>query len=278
MRLAIYAHYADHSEVARHVVYYLERLRELKFDICFVSNSVLSPASEAGLRKLCDRVIVRKNTGFDFCMWQRGMAEYDLLQYEELLLTNSSIIGPLQPLAVLWQNPELGDCDFWGLTDNDDLKLHLSSYFLVFRQRALHSERFREFWRAVLPFKSKWQIVFSYELGLSEWMEAGGFTWRAAFPIKQMLKTHRSQCGFWGMCRDRALILKYLYRNREWPPQNTTLVYPEVLLECGMPFLKASLLHQKSMRISPAAAFSLLEKFRLPKDILVELRQRYSGG
>ncbi|MGA2243454.1 MAG: rhamnan synthesis F family protein [Verrucomicrobiota bacterium] len=256
----------------------MQHLAELGFEVCFVSNSELSPESVGRLKQSCARVIVRENTGLDFGMWQRGLAEYDPAQLGELLLTNSSIIGPLQPLGALWQNQAGADCDFWGLTDNDEFKPHLSSYFLVFRQPVLHSARFRDFWRTILPYQNKFQVVFSYELGLSNWLEEGGFRWRAAFPQQQVIAAHRSGRGFWGRCLDRCQALSHLHRNRELPPRNTTLVYPDVLLQHGMPFLKVSLLQQSSLRITPPAAFSLLEKFNLPPEILQELRRTFPAS
>jgi len=274
-RLAIYAHYSFSPEVAGHVLFCLRHIAELGFQICFVSNSEISPAGKVSLGKNCERVIVRENSGLDFAMWLCGMAEYDLLQFDELLLTNSSIIGPLQPLAPLWQSPALAGCDFWGLTDNDEFKPHLSSYFLVFRQRVLHSERFREFWRTVLPYKKKWQVIFSYELGLSDWLEEGGFQWRAVFPQKDIIEACHSSRGFWKRGWDRWLALGYLLNNRRPPPRSTTLVYPDILLQHGMPFLKVMLLHQKSRRITPAMAFSFLKKSVLPAEVFEELRRTY---
>lgn len=274
-RLAIYAHYSPSPQVAGYVRYCLERIAALGFEVCFVSNSELSADSVAALKQTCARVIVRENTGLDFCMWQRGLAEYDRLQFDELLLTNSSIIGPLQPLGAVWQSLAVAGCDFWGLTDNDEFKPHLSSYFLVFRQPVLHSDRFRDFWRTVLPYRNKAQVIYSYELGLSDWLVEGGFRWRAAFPQKEIIAAYRAERGWAGRCGDRYRALRHLGRNRELPPRNTTTVYPDLLLQRGMPFLKVSLLHQPSLRLTPAAAFALLEKSALPPEIVRELHGTY---
>jgi rhamnosyltransferase len=268
MRLAIYAHHGGSPQIAGYVLFHLQHIAELGFQICFVSNSEISPASEEMLKKFCDRVMVRENTGYDFSMWQRGMAEYDLLQFDELLLTNSSIIGPLKPLAPLWQHPAVADCDFWGLTDNDEFKPHLSSYFLVFRKRVLHSERFRDFWRAVLPYKNKWQVIFSYELGVTGWLEEGGFKWKAVFAQERMWSLFLRQRSFTKKIRDWFL-------NRGLPGRNTTALLPDLLLQCGMPFLKTGLLRQGSSRISPQTAFEFLEESSLPSEILDELRQEF---
>lgn len=269
MRLAIYAHYGSSPQVAGHVLFYLRQIAELGFQICFVSNSGISSTSETALEKICGRIIVRENTGLDFAMWQRGLAEYDLLQFEELLLTNSSIIGPLQPLAPLWQNPAITECDFWGLTDNDELGWHLQSYFLVFRKTVLHSARFADFWRSVLPYKNKSQVIFSYEIGLTGWLEEGGFSGKAIFPVQQIVSSYCGRRSFWQRCRDY-----YLYLNHQ-ASRNTPVIYPDLLLQGGMPFLKTALLNKSRSSMSPPAAYSILEKFGMPGAILEELRRDF---
>jgi lipopolysaccharide biosynthesis protein len=277
-RLAIYAHYSASPEAAGRVLFCLRGIAGLGFRICFVSNSELSAGSRTALATICERIIVRENTGLDFCMWQRGLDEYDPAQLDELLLTNSSIIGPLQPLASVWQSPAVADGDFWGLTDNDEFTPHLSSYFLVFRKPVLVSGRFREFWRTVLPYRHKAQVIFSYELGLSNWLAEGGFRWRAAFPQSGIIAAYRARRGLWGRCADRLRALNHVRRNRELPPRNVTTVYPDVLLQRGMPFLKVSLLHQPSLRFTPAEAFALLEQSALPPELVAELRRTYPVG
>lgn len=270
MRLAIYAHYGRSPQVAGHVLFYLQHLAQLGLQVCFVSNSEISPASETVLKKICERVIVRENTGVDFAMWQRGMADYDLLQLDELLLTNSSIIGPLQPLAPLWQNPAVADCDFWGLTDNNEFNRHLQSYFLVFRKRVLHSQRFADFWRSVLPYKNKWQMIYGYELGLTNWLEEGGFRGKSIFAWETILSSYRNGRSFWKKGYDY-----YLFRTRRGLVRNVSVFLPDMLLQQGMPFLKAALLNDSPSRIQPPAAFSLLEKSGLPAEILEELRRDF---
>ena len=252
MRLAIYAHYGSSPQVAGHVWYYLEQIIALGFQLCFVSNSEISPASEAALKKICERVIVRENTGLDFSMWQRGLAEYDLSKFEELLLTNSSIIGPLAPLAPLWQNPALADCDFWGLTDSTEISYHLQSYFLVFRQSVIRSPCFVEFWRAVLPYREKLQIIRSYEAGLTCWFEEAGFKWKAIFPQAEIWPQFKQGRGF-----VRGTLDFLLQRNQT--PLNTTLFAPDVLLQHGMPFVKASLLNNIFSPSNARKAFAWLK-------------------
>jgi rhamnosyltransferase len=264
-RLAVYAHFGESAKVARYVSYFLKEVRSLGFEICFVSNSPISIESQSEISTLSQKIIQRENTGYDFSMWQAGLSEYDLSKVEELLLTNSSIVGPLQPLAQLWQNSSLKECDFWGLTDNDELGLHLQSYFMVFRRQVILSACFMDFWRSVLPLKDKQQVIQNYEIGLTSRLEENGFKWKAVFAQERM----------WSLFLSRRSFVKKIgdcYYNRGLPGRNTTTLLPDLLLESGMPFLKAALLREAPCQVSPKIAFELLEASNLPVEILEELR------
>ena len=271
MRIAIYAHFGTSAVVARHVLYHAQQLRKLGFQVCFISNSPLSKGSESELAASCERVVQRENMGFDFCMWQQALAAYDLTQADELLLTNSSIIGPLSPLDLLWRKPELGQCDFWGLTDNCGFSTHLQSYFLVFRRGLIQSECFSRFWASVLPYGEKDQVIRSYEVGLTRWFQQNGFKWAPAFPQQAIRRRYLEGCTLVRRMQDRI-------RQRGLPRWDTTLFYPRILIEAGMPFLKASLLKLGNPFLQPAVAYSLLEASILPKEALEELRPAPASG
>jgi lipopolysaccharide biosynthesis protein len=268
-RLVIYAHYGVSAKIARHVFYFIGELRTLGFEICFVSNSPVSPESQRELSPLCEKFIQRENNGFDFAMWQAGLAEYNLCKVEELLLTNSSIIGPLRPLAPLWKNPAVKECDFWGLTDNDEHGLHLQSYFLVFRRQVIHSASFKEFWSSVQPYQDKNEVIQKYEIGLTRRLEEAGFKWRAIFTQKRL----------WSLFLRRRSLRKKIgdwYYERALPGRNTTTLLPDLLLKCGMPFVKAALLCERPMQVSPKVAFELLETSDLPAEVLEDLHLKKS--
>jgi hypothetical protein len=304
MRLALYAHYSSEPTVARHVQHHLQHLRGLDFKICFITNSPISAASAFQLRDVCDRIVQRENTGYDFSMWQAGLEQYDLSAIDELLLTNASIIGPLWPLEPLWQNPLVNQCDFWGLTDNCDTCHHLQSFFLVFRRAVIQTECFARFWSAILPYTDKAQVIRSYEMGLTSWLEQHGFKWKTQFPqaetwkaylefkgreklrrgmkdvVKQFLPAWRnrspafSQEHIWRKyLGDDALSpgAEYYLRMRGLPGLDTTLYYPEMLIEAGMPYLKAALLKAGNQYHSPHYAFALLKGRAMPQDALDEL-------
>ncbi len=265
MRLALYAHYGRAAEIARHVIHHLQALRDLGFEILFISNSPLSDASNHELSSLCcERVIQRPNTGFDFSMWKAGLRAVNIGDLDELLLTNSSIVGPLRPLQPLWEDPRLRGCDFWGLTDNSDLASHLQSYFLVFNSRVIHSECFSLFWKAVLPYTDKMQVIRSYEIGLTSWLGENGFRWKALFPLMEIAKEAQRRRGPQKLWRDKL-------RGRQFVCRDATVYHAELLLLEGMPFLKTALLQPGNRYMKPGDAYKLLEGRGLPEDVMEEL-------
>jgi Rhamnan synthesis protein F len=166
----------------------------------------------------------------------------------------------------------VNECDFWGLTDNDEISSHLQSYFLIFRNRVIQSDCFAQFWKSVLPYKNKDQIIRSYEVGLTIWLQQNGFKWKALYPQCEIFERYVVNR------EKRSFLTKFLERlkGRGLPVilsgKNTTLYFPDFLIDSGMPFLKLSLLKSGNERIQPIFAYKLLQSSDLPKDALEELR------
>jgi hypothetical protein len=270
--LAIYAYWGSTPEVELHIYSLLEELRSMNFEICFVSNSPLSANSQAKLSAFCKKCIQRENIGLDFSMWKTGLAEYDVTQLDELLLINSSIIGPLKPLAPLWKNPSVAGCDFWGLTDNWDPDYHLLSFFFVFTPKVLQHPCFLEFWRSVLPYRNKEQIIRSYEYGLSQWLLESGFKPGVIYAQKDIFAAYFKRRSFLRRIKD----LRYRY---DVPGMNISLAFAEDLLQRGMPFLKASLLRPDEIHYvtSYENVFRILKASSLPAAAIEELRIKASS-
>jgi hypothetical protein len=57
--------------------------------------------------------------------------------------------------------------------------------------------------------------------------------------------------------------------------RNTSVFFPDLLLQRGMPFLKTALLNESPSPIKPPMAFSILEKSGLPAEVLEDLRRQF---
>ena len=254
VKLAVYAHFSSSDNVVAFAWRYLESLSILGFELIFVSNSTICDSDCIRLESMRAKVIVRNNIGLDFGMWKTALDRVDLATISELLLTNSSIIGPVTPLAPIFEKARAWDCDFWGMTDNAELAPHLQSYFIVLNRRVVNSRAFKYFWKSVLPYRSKDQIVMSYEVGFTVWLHEQGFTWRPLVYQKDVWQSYIQSRDFLRRTADRIIP------GRGLSIGNTTLLFPDLLLNMGVPFLKRSLLSHGSRRISSQDAQRLLEK------------------
>ena len=258
-RLAIYAHYDAQREVKRYVTYYLAKLAEVSERVDFVSTAGLPSVELDKTRTHCERALTRPNVGYDFGMWKRVLDELPLDEWDEVVLTNSSVFGPVFPLRQMFDAMADADCDFWGATDNYEMGWHLQSYFLVFRRSALASEAFARFWASMLLYEDKDQVIRSYELGLSTYLVEAGLRGRAYLPAATLFPA-------WPL----DLLIKYKRRN-------PTTYHPVRLLRRGLPFIKTELLRDNPGRVPLAPVFRELDRTGYDRD-LIQLDRPARGG
>jgi rhamnosyltransferase len=236
-RLLIFAHYDGQHEVKRYILYLLGQMRDLCERIVFVSTSSLGENEQAKARAICDDVVLKENVGLDFGMWRYALDRTDLDAWDEIVLVNSSVFGPLRPLAPIFHRMEQERCDFWGMTESAEIAPHLQSYFLAFKANALRSAAFRAFWQSVLPYRDKHQIIRSYEVGLTTYLSEQGLLPRAVVSLDSL------PGSFWRSRRRK----------------NPTLYSPAALVEAGMPFVKVWLLRDNPLGVPLGPVYRALE-------------------
>ena len=239
-RLLCYAHYDEAGTVRPFVKHALSSMAPLCSSRIFVSNSPLSDEDLGELRGLCSDVLVNDNVGYDFYMWKLALQAGHYERFDEVVLMNSSIYGPLFPMDGIFTEMEDFDCDFWGITECFKLRPHVQSYFLVFRKNVLSSPRFRLFWDGILPFTNKEQVIQGYEVGMSQWLVESGF--RPAV-----------YCDFDRLGSYCRSVGRRLRKN-----DNVAVSHAEELLRIGSPFLKCVAVRngiavRETVRSMPAA-------------------------
>jgi lipopolysaccharide biosynthesis protein len=239
-RVAIFAHYDAQGEVKPYILQYLRDLRETCAQIIFVSTGDLPESQLEQARAFCSSATRRANAGFDFGMWRQALEGLDLAGIDELVLTNSSVFGPIYPLTPILEKMAQAECDFWGMTDSFEIDWHLQSYFLVFKKRALASPALTEFFGAVLPYASKDQVIRSYELGLTQFLSERGLRPAAFVPMGSWVASARGKAK---LCARR---------------QNATVFYPIQLIRAGMPFVKVQLLRDNPVDVPLAPVLSAM--------------------
>ncbi len=159
-----------------------------------ISNSPLPPEATAIAGNVFDEVILRPNTGFDFKAWAEvflSLSREELASYDEIIFANNSLIGPCFPLREMFDAMAGRREDFWGAVLHPHFRVngrefpeHLQSFFLVFREKLLRSDVFREFWQTVKAEKSLMDVVEKYEMELTRYFKRAGFSYSAYYTMK----------------------------------------------------------------------------------------------
>jgi rhamnosyltransferase len=198
--------------------------------VVFVTTAGLSDEGRSRLAGRADMVIERENTGYDFYSWKTGLERCatELSGFDEVLLLNSSVLGPVKPLAPVFAAMDKRAIDFWGFTDNYETgTYHLQSFFLVFRRAVLASAAFRNFWRAMQPVSQREAVITAYEVPLLQYFTAAGFRGASYIELAKLR---------------RRFKMNLFNRRKKFPMSNPTLLYPQLLHRYGMPFIKIELL------------------------------------
>jgi lipopolysaccharide biosynthesis protein len=241
-RLGILAHYDPEGEVKRYVLHHLHALREVCDPVWFVSSAHLSPTELEKTRHTCAKAWTRENVGFDFGMWKEAIGRTDPSSWDEVVLTNSSVYGPLWPLSRAFEKMREEPADVWGMTDNVEEGWHLQSYFLAVRSRLLHSPAFLEFWRTFEPLENKRALIDAYEVGFSRFVLAAGFRARSFAP--------------YALLPERSLVRRL--RSPHW--KNPTILQPLELLERRMPYVKVALFRDNPAKVPLRKVRAVMER------------------
>lgn len=174
-RACVFAHFDKDDKVNEYVYYYLNELVGIVNKLIFVTVSTISEEDSKKLKGLGIEVIQRENIGYDFYSYKTGIERLDLNQYDELIICNDSVFGPLYPLKSIFDQMGKKQCGFWGITDSNQIAYHVQSYFLVFNKSIISSILFNQFWNEVTILHDKFEIIRKYEVGLSQLLIANGY-------------------------------------------------------------------------------------------------------
>ena len=249
-RLGVFAHFDRHDEVAEYVIYSLKSMAQHVETLVFVTTSKLAAPDRTTLEEICDKVICRANVGLDLYSHRVGLESIDWKEYQEIVLLNDSVYGPLSDLTELFKSMGNKGYDFWGISDCYDIAYHVQSYFLVFSETVVRSLAFESFWESMVVNPEKTSIIRDYEIGLSQRLLESGYHCGALFPSKKMGTLERVikyRRHYWKMFRERwndpTLYSALIGGIGEQSSMNPThYEWRNMLLNNRSPYLKVNLL------------------------------------
>lgn len=193
-RIVLFVHYDSKNILTKDDIDLICNLRGISRKLVVISNNGNLPNEfKNELDRVADKVMYRDNQGFDFAAWRDAIFEIgreELIQYDQLLLVNNSMVGDASRLEKIVQIMDGRDCDFWGLTmfprledgsfcGLDFIPEHIQSYFMAFNQRVLDSDVFYSFWNKVEDEHDIKMVIAKYEAQLTNILHEKGYSYDA---------------------------------------------------------------------------------------------------
>lgn len=171
-RVAVFAFFNKDCIIHDYVVYYLEELKKVADSIVFVADCYLPVTEINKITHIVDYCLCKKHGEYDFGSYKRGY--FYALEHcidettQELIFCNDSCYGPVFPFSEVFSRMEAEDCDFWGLTSNNQYVFHIQSYFVVFRKNVFTSYIFYLFMKEIKKHNNVMTVIFNYEVTLTD--------------------------------------------------------------------------------------------------------------
>jgi len=259
-RLGIYVIYDKDGIVDDYVTYFLGEFRRFTENLLIICNGKLGEEGRKKLENFTDGIIVRENRGFDIWGYKTGLDHYGwkrLEKYDEVVLCNDTVIGPIYPFQEMFETMAGKDVDFWGITrhypeDDNYFKTefgympeHIQSYFLVMRRTLVSSEALRDFWDHLPQISSYRDAVGKFELVFTKRFSDLGFRWdtyvdtaeykdRSVQPVfdyalelvrdqrcpvakKRLFFTMPDEMWYAGVHHQPVALLRYIRESTEYP-------------------------------------------------------------
>ena len=192
-RGVIFFFYDGQGIVDRYVPVLLSGMKECAKDIFIVVNGSLTEAGREVLEKLTPYVWQRENQGFDVGAYRYALQKigWDRIgRYDELILMNHTIMGPVCSVKPMFDQMAEKDVDFWGLsmhygipfdpyglTECGYIQSHMQSHFLVIRSSLSGQEDFRSYWEQLPKINSYGESVVYHESVFTDHFAKKGYRW-----------------------------------------------------------------------------------------------------
>lgn len=193
-RLGIFYVYDKSGIIDDYIIVLLRALRRHLSKIIVVCNGVLSASGNNKLCDIVDEVLVRKNIGFDAGAYKAGIeciGWSNLEQYDELVLFNYKIMGPVNSFDDMFADMEKRDLDFWGITKHYKAEIDLTRkcqdknvteyiqpYFMCIRRNMFLDKAFIDYWRHIPDLKTQPDDAAEYEIAFTDRFSNLGFKWQ----------------------------------------------------------------------------------------------------
>ena len=233
-RLCLFAGYSKNNIIEDYVVYYIKEL-SLFADVYYCADCNINEFELNKLSNYVKKSIAYRHKKYDFWSWAILLSHINNINdYDEILLINDSVYGPLFPLKDIFEKMKDKEVSAWSVCGN----LFMMSFFIVLKREVFLASWFKDFMDNIKNDLEKNDIVRLYEKGLSKIIEQHNLKWDCAFSSQNLKaqikeKQHFIQKGL----KNIPLKTRICHRFRF----NKIRLYDDdyfALLLLGFPFIK----------------------------------------
>lgn len=219
-RLGIYFFYDRRGIVDRYVPYFLDDLKKNVSEIFIVCNGKLNEEGKKILQQYGE-VLIRENKGFDVWAYKTALETYGwdkLTTYDEVIMLNNTIMGPVYPFEETFAKMDQKDVDFWGLTEYFKIKGdpfgyspygylpdHIQSHWIACRRSLVASKDFQEYWENMPMIEDYAQAVGKHESIFTKIFADKGYKWAVSVDCEDL----RNYSGYPLMMCPKKLLEEY---------------------------------------------------------------------
>lgn len=192
-RYAVYVFYDKNGIVDEYNDVFLKGLKQVVSHLLVICNGQMRPEGKQRIEAIADEVIFRENKGYDVTAYKEGILKpgfQKLCEYDEVIICNDTMYGPLYPFAEMFDTMAKKDIDFWGITNFHEvpfdpfgtveygyLPKHIQSFFMVFRKSLVESQDFQQYWSQFPPINGYEEAIGRHEAIFTKKFADKGFKW-----------------------------------------------------------------------------------------------------
>ena len=170
--VCFFASYFTGNTLPYYITVYLKELNKHFTKVVLLSSQANLQYSDLQFLKQENiQLILEKNEGFDFGLWQKAFQQFDMNTFDQVALVNDSCIL-FNPLDEFMSWSRINNADLQGMTMSDAITPHIQSYFLILQKNAIKHTYvyFKE--HKILTHIS--DVIETYEVGLSTYLISKG--------------------------------------------------------------------------------------------------------
>ncbi len=188
-RICLFAGHSSSHEIEEYVVYLVEKLSKIS-DVYYLADNELNDYEKSKIHPYTKAVYGINHNKYDFGSWQELiyiLGWEKLSEYDELILVNDSIIGPLYNINILIEKTILdSQWQVCGINYAYDYHTwHLSSYFLMLKKDVFLSNDFKDYVLSIKHEEKIEHIIEKYEIGLSKMLHEKGYVVKSLVNFKK---------------------------------------------------------------------------------------------